>query len=154
MAKNEALLADTPQTINQRDAMDEIQNFDNFNDYIVLEKVINPNYTKIEGDIIDNRQSINSIENSMRIYNEYLVELDSIRDKVRNHKKNGDYSKISTELISVAETNVYLPSAPVEPSRKTSPSNAMNVIIGAILGGMVAVFIVFIKEYWIDTEHR
>ena len=154
LAKNEALLADTPQTINQRDAMDEIQNADNFSDYIVLENVINPNYTKIEGDIIDNMQSINSIENSMRIYNEYLVELDSIREKVRSHKKNGDYSKISTELVSVTETNVYLPSAPVEPSRKTSPSNAMNVIIGAILGGMVAVFIVLIKEYWFKTEQK
>ena len=73
LAKNEELLEQTPQTINQKEAMQEIKDSSITSDYIILENIINPNYTKIEKDIIENKQSINSIENSMRINNEYLA---------------------------------------------------------------------------------
>ncbi|TAH63429.1 MAG: hypothetical protein EWM47_13625, partial [Anaerolineaceae bacterium] len=139
LAKNEELLASTPQTINQKEAMQEIKDSSSTSDFIILENIINPNYTKIENDIIENKQSINSIENSMRVNNLYLAELDELMDKVKGYKENGDYSSLNSEFVSVTKTNLYLPSEPVEPSRKTSPSNARNVIIGALLGGMVAV---------------
>ena len=154
LAKNEALLAETPQTINQKDAMEEIQSSDNISDYIILERIINPNYTKIEQDIIVNKQSINDIENSMRVYNEYLVELDAIRDKVDNYKKSGEFVDFPSDVRSVTKTNVYLASSPIEPSRKTSPSNSKNAIIGALLGGVVAVLIALIKEYWLEPEKK
>ena len=148
LAKNEALLAITPPTINQKDAMNELKASDDTSDYIILERVINPNYTKIESDIIENKQSINSIENSMRINNEYLAELDILRAKVDSYRESGDYSVIDNDFVKVTKTNIYLPSDPIVPSQKTSPSNARNAIIGALLGGMVAVFVVLIKEYW------
>lgn len=157
LAKNEELLALTPQTINQKDAMEEIKNSSNTSDYIILENIINPNYTKIEKDIIENKQSINSIENSMRVHNEYLLELDELKAKVYNYIENGDYNGFETDFVRVTKTNVYLPSDPIVPSRKTSPSNSRNVIIGALLGGMVAVFVVLIREYWFESgnkEHR
>lgn len=154
LAKNEALLAETPQTINQKDAMEEIQNSNNTTDYIILEKIINPNYTKIEQDIIDNKQSINNIENTMRVYNEHLLELDEIRDNVASYKESGDYEAFVSDVVSVTKTNVYLASEPIEPSRKTSPSNSKNVIIGALLGGMVAVFVALLQEYWFRPEDK
>lgn len=154
LAKNEALLAETPQTINQKDAMEEIQNSDNTTDYIILEKIINPNYTKIEQDIIDNKQSINSIENTMRVYSEHLLELDEIRGNVASYKESGDYEALASDVVSVTKTNVYLVSEPIEPSRKTSPSNSKNVIIGALLGGMVAVLVALVQEYWFRPEDK
>ena len=148
LAKNEELLALTPQTINQKEAMQEIQASSSTIDYIILENVINSNYTKIEKDIIENKQSVNSIENSMRVYNEYLAELDALQTRVNNYKESGDYSELDTDFVKITKTNVYLLSDPIVPSRKTSPSNSRNVVIGAILGGMVAVMVVLIKEYW------
>ena len=152
LTKNEALLAQTPQTINQKEAMQEIGDSSSTTDYIILENIINPNYTKIESDIIANKQSINSIENSMRINNEYMAELDELKSKVNSYKESGDYSKLDTDFVKVTKTNIYLPSDPIVPSSKTSPRNSMNVIIGALLGGMVAVFVVLIKEYWFKPE--
>lgn len=158
LAKNEELLASTPQTINQKDAMEELQSSNNTSDFIVLERVINPNYTKIETDIIDNKQSIISIENSIRINNEYLAELNELKSKFDSYKASSDDSMLDNDFIRVSKTNIYLPSEPVVPSQKTSPSNTRNVIIGALLGGIVAVFVVLIKEYWIkpskETEHK
>jgi capsular polysaccharide biosynthesis protein len=154
LAKNEALLAQTPQTINQKEAMQEVGDSSSTTDYIILENIINPNYTKIESDIIANKQSINSIENSMRINNEYMAELDELKSKVNSYKESGDYSKLDTDFVKVTKTNIYLPSDPIVPSSKTSPSNARNVIIGALLGGMVAVFVVLIKEYWFKPDEE
>lgn len=151
LAKNEVLLEQTPQTINQKEAMQEIKDSSSTSDYIILENIINPNYTKIENDIIVNKQSINSIENSMRINSEYLAELDELQNRVDSYKKSGDISKLDTDFVKVTKTNIYLPSEPVIPSNKTSPSNAKNVIIGAILGGMLAVFVVLIREYWFES---
>ena len=148
LAKNEELLAATPQTINQKEAMQELQDSSNSSEFIILENIINPNYTKIERDILDSKQSINAIENSMRIHNEYLVELAELKSKLNSYIESDDYSSFSSDFVSATKTNLYLPSAPIEPSKKTSPSNSMNVIIGALLGGMVAVFVVLIREYW------
>ena len=85
----------------------------------------------------------------MRIHNEYLAELDGLKSKVNSYKESGDYSNLETDFVRVTKTNIYLPSEPIVPSQKTSPSNSKNVIIGALLGGMVAVFVVLIREYWV-----
>lgn len=152
LAKNEALLAATPQTISQAAAMEEIEKAPSTSEYIVLENVINPNYTKIEHDIIANKQSINSIENSMRVYNEYLIELEAMKEKIASYNESGDYSELESDIVSITKTNVYLPSEPIVPSRKTSPSNARNVIIGALLGGMVGVLVALVRHYWFKPE--
>ena len=152
LAKNEELLTSIPQTINQKEAMQEIDGSSSTSDYIILENIINPNYTKLESDIIACKQSINSIENSMRVNSEYLAELDELKSKVIGYRENGDFSLITNNFVSVTKTNLYLPSEPIVPSSKTSPSNAKNVIIGALAGGMVAVFVVLIKEYWFKPD--
>jgi LPS O-antigen subunit length determinant protein (WzzB/FepE family) len=83
-----------------------------------------------------------------------MAELDELKSKVNSYKESGDYSKLDTDFVKVTKTNIYLPSDPIVPSSKTSPSNARNVIIGALLGGMVAVFVVLIKEYWFKPDEE
>jgi len=51
--------------------------------------------------------------------------------------------------LGVVETSIYLPSPPVAPSKKTSPSNARNAALGLVIGGMLGVGISLIKEYWV-----
>lgn len=131
LAKNEALLAEIPQTINQKEAMDEIDKSPKISDFVILENVINPNYTEIENDIIENKQSINSIENSIKTYNHYLNELKSVKESIKDYKVNGNWN-LEDEFKSITKTNIYLPSAPIAPSRKSSPSNLKNMIIGAV----------------------
>lgn len=145
LKKNEELLAQTPQTINQKAAMSELANT---KDYVVLENIINPNYTKVENDIIVNKQSINTIEDNMRVYNENLKELDQEKKTVLRYYETGKATKLESSLIGVVETSIYLPSPPVAPSQKTSPSNAKNAAIGLVMGGMLGVLIALIKQYW------
>ena len=128
--------------------MNEIESQVDADEFIVLENVINPNYTKVENDIIGNKQAINSIENSMRVQNEYLAELDSMRNRLNTYYDTGDFEDLQSNILSVTKSNIYLPSAAVVPSRKTSPSNAKNVILGTLLGGMLGVLAALIKEYW------
>jgi len=152
LAKNEALLAQTPQTINQKEAMSELYNNPGVSDYVILENIINPNYTKIESNIIENKQTINNIENNMAIYNQYLDELYVVKENITEYKTNGIWDITNDEFKSITKTNVYLPSDPIAPSHKSSPNNLRNVIIGAVIGGMVGVVAVFVKEYWLVSE--
>ena len=149
LKKNKELLAKTPQTINQKEAMKEIQGqLTNTSDYVVLENVINPNYTKIESDIVANEQEINRIEDTMNINNKFLVELDKEKKAIAKYYETGKEVKLDSDLIGVIETSVYLPSPPVAPTHKTSPSNTTNVVIGAVLGGIIGVMIALVKKYW------
>lgn len=152
LAKNEELLESTPQTINQKDAMQEIEDTANTTEYIILENVINPNYTKLEKDIIENKQSIINIENLMRVYNNYLAEIDMKKSSIADYKKTRNYDELKSEIVSVSNTNVYLPSDPIVPSRKASPSNTRNVAIGTIMGAMIGALVVLIKVYWFKSK--
>lgn len=152
LTKNETLLAQTSPTINQKAAMDEIES--DINNYVILERIVNPNYTAIETDIINNKQGINNIENSIRIYEQYVKELATIRDSITDYYTTGDFEYLGSYIVKVTDNSVYLPSEPVAPSQKTSPSNAMNVIIGTLLGGMIAVFVVLVQWWWKNGSEK
>lgn len=144
LKKNEALLAQTPKTIDQKAAMDQITNT---KDFVVLENIINPNYTIVEKNIIENKQLIDTTEDTMRVAKENLEELDLEKVAIAKYYENGKTSKLQSSLIGVVETSVYLPSPPVAPTHKTSPSNARNAAIGLILGGILGCGVALIKEY-------
>ena len=150
LEKNEELLAQTPQTINQKEAMQAIQG--NTSEYVVLENIINPNYTKIESDVIANKQSIINIESSINLFNDYLEEITSEKVTMAKYYDTGSATKLESSIIGVVETSVYLPSPPVAPTKKTSPSNTRNVALGTVLGAMIAIMVVFIKDYWLKKS--
>lgn len=150
LKKNEEILLQTPQTINQKDAMKEIQGqLTNTSEFVVLENIINPNYIEIQKKIIENKQRINTIEDVIRVCNDNLVELNKEKEALDKYYKTGKVSKLESELTGVVDTSIYLPSPPVAPSHKTSPSNAKNVVIGFGIGLILGVCTALIKEYWL-----
>lgn len=151
LEKNEELLEETPQTINQKDILKDIQT-DDGRHYYIIENIINPVYTDIELDIIENKQMIHTIENNIALYETYQEELEMMQDDIAKYYETGKLTELQSNIGKIASTNVNLPSKPVAPSRKTSPSNARNGIIGGILGGMIAVLIALVKEYWFKNE--
>ncbi len=148
LRRNEELLSQTPKFIGGQANL-EIQTQLNGNtDYVVPVDSVNPNYIKMENDIIANKQSINSIENSIIKNNEYLDELDDERLAINRYYRTGETEELQSSVMGVVETYIYLPSPPVAPTQKTSPSNALNTVIGAVLGGMLGVMIALFQEYW------
>ena len=139
LKQNQDMLKQIPQTINQKDALPDL----NINsiDYIVLENIMNDNYKKVELDIITIEQTIIDIENKIELSKQYLDELEQIKNNIAN-------SNLNIDFCEVVEDSVYLPSQPVAPSHKTSPSTMLNVVIGAVIGGMISVIYVLIKKYW------
>ncbi|HHU78729.1 MAG TPA: hypothetical protein GXZ29_07640, partial [Clostridiales bacterium] len=55
-------------------------------------------------------------------------------------------------LIGVTETSIYLPSKPVAPNRKSSPSNSRNAVIGLAAGLMLGLITAYVKEFWITDK--
>lgn len=153
LEKNKELLAETPQTITDGKTNIEINTkLDDNSEYVIPVDVVNPNYIKIENDIVNNKQSIISIENTIRMNNQYIAELEKEEQAISKYYETGRAEKLESSVIGVVETSVYLPSPPVAPTEKTSPSNSMNVIAGAIIGGVIAIIVVLVKEYWIKES--
>lgn len=148
LEQNEAILKETPKIIDQKEAMKEIVNMTNTSDFVVLEDIINPNYTEVENTIIKNKQSINQYQNSIDLYNKNINELQALEDKISNYYATGEYFDVIDTLGNTAKTNIYLPSKPTKPLTKTSPSNSTNVIIGAFIGFIATIGIILIWEYW------
>lgn len=155
LKRNEELLAQTPQFINGGQANLEIQApINSSTNYIVPVDTVNPNYIKIESDIIENKQSINDFESSIILYNQYLEELDGEMTAINKYYRTGESEILESSIIGVVETSIYLPSPPVAPTQKTSPSNGLNTVIGAVLGGMLGVMVALFQEYWFKGEKK
>lgn len=154
LENNEALLAETPKTIHQREVIDEIIGQVDSNDFIILDEIINPNYTAIEADIIENRQTIYEIENSISVYKGYLEELAKGKEEIKQYYETGIYENSAGNIFMISETSVYLPAQPITPSRKAGPNNGLNIAIGTILGGMLGIFIILIRWWWQKGNHN
>lgn len=152
LEKYNELLKDTPMTINQKEALDSIKSSGNTSDIIVLDNIINPNYTALELEIINLKQTINSIESNIDLYNTYLKELEAEKNEIAQYYNTGDIKESNPDFTRATTSNIYLVSEPVAPSRKTSPNNLRNILIGALLGVMVSILVALIKEFWFTKE--
>ena len=151
LEKNEELLKNTSKSYDLDGANIEIQSqLTPTTDYVVPVDAMNPNYIKIENDIIGNKQSINSVENSMKVYNEYIGELELEKQSITKYYESGQYDSVESNIIGVVETSIYLPSPPVAPSQRTSPSYFLIVLVGAVFGGMIGVIVSWVKEFWFN----
>ncbi len=146
LAKDEELLANTPETINQKAAASELKS--DTTNFVVLENIINPNYTVLEASIIENKQMIFNLESSIELYKGYIEELKVEQAALDKYYQSGKTGKIEASIMDVVEVSIYQPSEPVAPNHKSSPSTLMNTIIGGVLGGMLSVFVVLFKAYW------
>lgn len=143
LARQERLLETTPITINQKDALEEI---DNTRDFIILENIINPNYTHLEYNILEIKQDINSLESSNVEYKRFLEELGVSIEALEEHYGNGQNGEFETDVISTVEISKL--SDPIKPSSKSSPNIKRNVVIAGLLGFMISVFSAFFLAYW------
>jgi len=152
LEKYTELLASTPMTINQKEAIDSIKSADKISNIVIMENIINPNYTALEQDIIDIKQTINTIESNIDLYNTYLDELKAKKAEIEAYYNTGEFNEISNKIVRVTTSNIYLVSEPVAPSRKSSPNNFRNILIGAVLGAMVSVLAALIREFWFKKD--
>lgn len=116
--------------------------------YMVPIHTINPNYINIETDIVRNKQKINDLTNKMDRNKKYLVELEEGKESIQMFYDTGKADALSLDLISIVETSVQIPSSPVAPSSKISPSTILNIAIGTVLGGMLGVMVALFQWYW------
>jgi LPS O-antigen subunit length determinant protein (WzzB/FepE family) len=146
LKENEKLLANTPQTINQKEAAQELQA--GVSDYIILENIINPNYTTLEGKIIENKQLLIETQSSIDQYAKYLEELDTEKAALDKYYASGKAGKMESSIMDLVDVSIYQPSVPVAPTRSSGMGTVMYLAIGGVLGGMLSVMIALFRAYW------
>lgn len=152
LKNEEELLANTPQIINLKDAMDEIQNRNDTLEYIVLEDIINPSYVDIEANIIDNKQIVFATENAIQTDKNYLDELNDMSKNLTTYEETNNAEDLKDNSLRVSKTNIYLVSKPIASNHKISPHNALNTIMGGIIGIIIGIFVALVRQYWFKKE--
>ncbi len=137
------LMESTPKTIDQKSALEEIPNT---NDYIILENIINPNYTEMEYRVLEIQQNINLLENENELYFKYLEELTAEKEKINEYYTNEQEGQFESRIAD--NMDIYRISEPILPSGSSSSNTMRNVVIAGLLGGMVSVFVAFFMAYW------
>lgn len=116
--------------------------------YVVPVHTINPNYIKLETDIISNKQMISNLINSIDMKKAYIVELEKQKQTFQTFYETGKMDDMNINITSVVETNIHMPSLPVAPSSKAGPSTVLNVAIGTVLGGILGAIVALFQWYW------
>lgn len=153
LANNKSLLANTSPTISNKESNIEIQSTLTENSsFSIPVNTVNPNYIKIESDIIVNIQEINNLERSIKMYNRYLEEIEIEKQMINKYNESEIKGNFESKLISVVDASVYLSSPPVAPSNKVNPNNILNAAIGTIFGLVIGVLVTLIREYWFEKQ--
>lgn len=153
LRRNEELLREIPKTISDDNTNIEMQGeINDLGIYTVPIYNINLNYIKMENDILHNKQSINEIENEMRMDNIFLEELSSELKGLKEYYETKETVRIDSKILSSIAINIYLPSVPVAPTYKTSPNVMLNTALGATIGLFIGIMISLVREYWLIKE--
>ncbi len=153
--RNEELLSNTPKVIDGAASNVEIQShLSEDTDYVIPVDIINPSYIKIENEITQSRQNINETESTMSKYQKYLDELNEENQAINKYYETGREEKLVSNITGVVQSSVYLPSPPIAPDHKSRPSNALNTVVGAVVGCIIGVVAVMIKEYWFKEDAK
>lgn len=143
LVRQKALLEVTPETINQKDALAEITGV---KDIVILENIINPNYTHIEYQVLEIEQNINMLESSNEEYKRLIEELSTKKKDLSTYKESSGQGFFAEDLRD--NIDIYKLSDPALPSSSMRPNTVRNVIIGGMLGFMMSVFVAFFLAYW------
>lgn len=143
LERHEDLLKTVPNTIDQSAAMEEIPNT---NDYIVLENIINPNYTNLEYRVLEIKQDINVLESENKQYSAYIEELTEEKSKLDEYYQADEDVEFDSNITD--NMDIFKLSEPITPGGKSSPNVTRNIVIAGLLGGMIGVFTAFFMAYW------
>ncbi|MGM0548659.1 MAG: GumC family protein [Bacillota bacterium] len=133
------------------------------------EEFLNPEYQKLINKSIDLSTNLIYMEDNLANYKNSKAKLEKeseklqksisslkrertiVEDKLENKKSNYKTSnkKVSSLDQDIVENDyqITILSAPKTPENKVSPNLKLNMAIAAVLGLMLAVFIVFFKEF-------
>lgn len=149
LKSNEELLAQTKMELSSiKSDLGILNRLGEDSVYTVPVDTINPNYIMIETDIINNKQTINSLSTTINMNQKYIEELEVQKHAIEKYYETGKTNGLSLDLTSAIESNVYMPSLPVAPLYKTGPSTIKNTAIGGVLGGMLGITIALFQWYW------
>ena len=156
--ESEKLLGDTPEKIFTTQSVSEnellrdiIQERTNLNaiDSAKLQmqtESINPIYTELQAKIANLRVQLHAIETEAKNYQEKvtsnLSRIDELETKSYNDKLN-----INKSIRIMDGTNAIFINPSIQPESPVGPKKLMNIVIAAVIGASLSIFIVFIRHY-------
>lgn len=113
--------------------------------HMLVEEIVNPLYTQAEKLVSDYKHNVSSLEIEMKQIQERVELLEDAKGKFSEETM---FEESSDDFLSVLELPIKQLASANVPLSRVSPRRTLNVAIGIVLSGMIAVFVVFFKAYW------
>lgn len=140
---NEALLAETPEFIN----FDGIKNSFAVGEYVIIDRIINPAYERLQNDIITNKQNINNLKKSISNCDINLTDIKAEQEAVKEYYVTGEPAATRSKITNITDANFYLLS-PIDAESKSAPQFVKTIVFGVALGLVIGVGIAMLKHWF------
>jgi capsular polysaccharide biosynthesis protein len=100
---------------------------------IVIDNLVNPDYLKLQNDILTRKQTISELENTIKRNKRYLNDIKVEKDIVSEFYTTGEIDRNKTTIINVVDRYIYRTNTVVE-GEKVGQGLIKNIVVGGILG--------------------
>ncbi|HZK35240.1 MAG TPA: hypothetical protein VFD33_08020, partial [Bacillota bacterium] len=134
LKNNLELLEGMQKFINIDDILDTIPDI---GEVMIIESISNPEYEKLQEDILIKKQTINNLENTIRQNKDNIGHIRAEKEVINGYYETGVLDKQKTTIINVVERHIYQLNSATS-GRKTGPRHVENIMVGAILGFVIS----------------
>ena len=129
-------------------AAERNMSLEDLSEEMMLEEVINPHYSSLQGEIISIRQQLDDLQLAKEHNERYLAELEAEKINLLTYRNEGDQSVMTDGLLEVIQSRVLVNERGSMPENPVAPRKMLILAIAIVLGGMIGIFIAFFKAYW------
>lgn len=118
----------------------------NYDQIIVYNSVLNPQYTHLSSTIMNYKEQLIEKEYRKDINSQMLIELNNEKSMLTDYKNNNYIGEYKTDIASVINDYTSILVQPTDV--KISPDYKKYILIGAVIGCMIGIFISLIRGFW------
>lgn len=113
---------------------------------IVIDNLINPDYIKLQNDILTKKQTISELENTIKRNIRYLNDLKAEQDVLSEFYETGEIDRDKTTIINAVDRYIYRLNTIID-SQKVGPMHVKNIVISIVLGFIISSVAVIVWDY-------
>ncbi len=122
--------------------------FEDLSEAMMLEEIVNPNYSEMENQMISLKKELTDLELMKASTDRALLELELEKRNIMTYRKENDPTVMQSGLLEVMKPNVLVNEEASLPINPVAPKKMLIVVIAFILGAMLSIFVAFFKAYW------
>ncbi|WP_128896343.1 Wzz/FepE/Etk N-terminal domain-containing protein [Longirhabdus pacifica] len=128
--------------------LDEIigTNLSDSDEIILSEEVMNPVYEQLMSRVSQSQIQLNKLAEEKTFYEQKITNYEAEIAELQSQNVREKLQSLAVEKILTDDNAIYISQA-IQPMEPIGPRKVLNLTIGMVVGGMLSVIVVFLREY-------